>query len=97
MDGRRLEMATAAVVLALTVLLSGCGSSSGATSVSPTDGQALVNSLCIRCHPIGRVQAARKNRAAWTATVNRMMSHGLQVTDQQAQAIVDYLTKRDGG
>jgi hypothetical protein len=81
--------------LVATVVVTGCGSAGA--SVAPTDGAGLVNAMCGRCHPLQRVEAAHKNRDAWTATVERMRSHGVSLTDQQAASIVDYLTKRDGG
>jgi len=62
-----------------------------------TDGQALVAEQCGRCHPVERVAGAKKDRAGWTTTVARMRRNGLDVTDTQAAAIVDYLTQRDGG
>jgi len=85
-----------ALVCATALLVSGCASASTSTSAS-ADGRKLVSQLCGRCHPLDRVNGAKKDRAGWTATVGRMRSHGLQVDDDQAQAIVDYLTKRDGG
>lgn len=86
------------VATAIALALGGCsGRASGASGVSPTDGKALVSVLCTRCHPVNRIQSAHKTRVAWTATVTRMQSHGLQVTGQQRASIIDYLTKRDGG
>ena len=97
-----LGVAACAVVLTLVAGCAASGSNSGggtlgaATSTS-TDGATLVSSLCSRCHPIDRVQAAKKDRAGWTATIDRMLTHGLNVDAAQQAAIVDYLTKRDGG
>lgn len=90
---------TLAVCLAATLLVgalaSGCGASSSGTG--GTDGATIVDSICGRCHPLQRIQMARHDRAGWTATIARMRAHGAQLTDQQAQAVIDYLTKRDGG
>ncbi len=77
-------------------LLTGCGAAPPAASTT-TDGQALVAEQCGRCHAIEQVNGAKKDRAGWTATVARMRTNGLDVTDEQAAAIVDYLTQRDGG
>jgi mono/diheme cytochrome c family protein len=88
------------LLFALTATLAGgCASSSSgsaAANVSPTDGAALVSALCAQCHPPDRV-AVHKDRNGWTNTIARMESHGLQLTDQQRQTIIDYLTRRDGG
>lgn len=84
------------LVAAATLALSGCGATAQQPSQS-TDGQTLVMESCGRCHPIQRVQNAKKDRSGWTTTIARMRKNGLEVNDSQAQAIVDYLTKRDGG
>jgi len=101
MTRARVVLATAMLPFALTAALAGgCASSSsggGASNVSPTDGAGLVSELCTHCYPAQRVDGAHKDRNGWTATIARMESHGLQVTDQQRQSIIDYLTKRDGG
>ena len=93
--GVRLSAAVAGVMV-IVALVSGCGSS---PSVGPSSasGASLVSATCGRCHPLSRVEGARHDRAGWTATIGRMRAHGAQLTDQQAQAVVDYLTKRDGG
>ncbi len=83
-----------AAVLSVTVI-AGCAAPPPESTT--TDGQALVTEQCGRCHPIEQVNGAKKDRAGWTATVARMRTNGLDVTDEQAAAIVDYLTQRDGG
>ena len=98
MIGTRIGWSAALIGLAVAAtLVSACSSPSGTGSALPTDGGGLVNALCGRCHPVGRVAGAHHDRAGWTATIARMRSHGVKLTDQQAQTIVDYLTKRDGG
>jgi hypothetical protein len=100
--GRTLPLLLAVVAL---FALGGCATGGQPSTSTPTpvvsstspDGQALVSAKCTRCHPINRIQAARKTRDKWTATVARMQSHGLKVTGQERAAIIDYLTKRDGG
>jgi mono/diheme cytochrome c family protein len=84
-----------AAFIVVASLLVGCGAAPPASTT--TDGQALVAEQCGRCHAIEQVNGAKKDRAGWTATVARMRTNGLDVTDEQAAAIVDYLTKRDGG
>jgi hypothetical protein len=74
---------------------SGSGVASG-TAGSASAGATLVAQRCTRCHPIDRIQKARKTRAQWTATLSRMQSHGLQVTGEERASIIDYLALRDG-
>jgi len=41
-----------------------------------------------------RVQAAQKDKAGWESTVDRMVGHGLEVTDAERTAIIDYLVSK---
>ena len=88
---RLLAVCTALLIAAV---LSGCAASADYGSTS-TDGATLVSTLCGRCHPIERISAVKKDQAGWTATVGRMRSHGLVVTDAQQAIIISYLTARD--
>ncbi|MDR3686484.1 MAG: hypothetical protein P4L93_05985 [Coriobacteriia bacterium] len=101
MTRARVALTATLLPLALAAALAGgCASGSSASaaaSVPPTDGAGLVSVLCTQCHPPERVASAHKDRNGWSATIARMEAHGLQVTDQQRQSIIDYLTKRDGG
>jgi cytochrome c5 len=93
----RYALASALATLACAVVIvSGCAAKGSQTSTA-TDGATLVNQVCGQCHPVSRVDSAKKDRSGWTATVDRMMTHGLKVSDSQKTTIVDYLTKRDGG
>ena len=85
------------VLLAVAMLLTAVAGCSSSLASSASDGATLVAEQCGRCHPVERVNGAKKDQAGWTATVERMRSHGLVVTDQQAAAIVAYLSKRDSG
>ena len=58
------------------------------------DGDAdrvLVESKCSGCHELDRVWAASKDGAEWEATVRRMETNGLQVSDDERAAIISYL------
>lgn len=60
-----------------------------------TDGQALVESTCAKCHDLGRVRAAYgvKDQAAWSATVARMLAkkNAPAVSHEEHGIIVDWL------
>lgn len=79
----------------LTVALAGCsaaasGSGSG-TAASTADGATLVSTRCTRCHGLPRIKAAQHDAAGWAATVARMRGKGAQLTDAEAQEVVDFL------
>lgn len=70
------------------------GTPSGTPSAA-LDGKALVDERCTNCHSRSRIDqkmASGADLAAWTQTVDRMISYGAQLDDQERQAVLDYLT-----
>ena len=51
---------------------------------------------CNRCHLITAVIGTRRDRAAWTATVENMRGRGATVSDSEAASIVAYLSEHFG-
>jgi cytochrome c5 len=76
---------------------SGSGTGTAGAASGASAGAPLVASKCTRCHSIDRIEKARKTREAWEKTVSRMQSNGLQVSEYERAAIVEYLASRDGG
>lgn len=76
---------------------SGAGTGTTGGSAGALAGAPLVARKCTRCHSIDRIQKAKKTRDGWTKTVSRMQSNGLQVSEGERAAIIEYLTLRDGG
>jgi mono/diheme cytochrome c family protein len=70
---------------------------SAATSSAPEADTSLVKVLvkkvCGTCHELGIVTSQRKSPADWDATVTKMMGMGAQLTDDQADEVVDYLAR----
>ncbi len=47
------------------------------TAVAPVqyeEGKALVAETCTGCHDLGRISSARKTRAEWVTTVDKMVT-----------------------
>ncbi|WP_119069471.1 DUF7282 domain-containing protein [Aggregatilinea lenta] len=65
---------------------------SGATSA--LDGDALVSERCTVCHSRERIDNAVKDQAGWESTVDRMIGYGAQLTPEERQAVIDYLSNR---
>jgi hypothetical protein len=86
------KIACALLGIALALSLAACRSDEGAAM---TDEEALAREKCTRCHSYGRVERARKDRAEWERTLDRMIGNGLAITGQERQIILDYLTERD--
>ncbi len=55
------------------------------------DGAALVQERCTACHSIARIESAHKDEAGWTDTVDRMISYGAQLNDEEKAAVIAYL------
>ncbi|WP_263410807.1 helix-hairpin-helix domain-containing protein [Terriglobus tenax] len=51
----------------------------------------LVTNTCSRCHEFERVLSQHQDKDGWTAVVNKMVSLGLQTSDDDLKKIVDYL------
>ena len=70
--------------------------SRGAMEAEPPalDGEALVMERCTVCHSADRINAATKDAAGWTATVDRMIGYGAQLNEAERAAVIEYLSSR---
>ena len=57
------------------------------------DGATLLEQRCSVCHPSARPKSKQKTPEQWDATVTRMMGKGAQLTPDEKQILVDYLSK----
>ncbi|MBW6467872.1 MAG: hypothetical protein K0B85_01760 [Coriobacteriia bacterium] len=63
--------------------------------VPATDAdRTLVEAKCSGCHNLDRVWAVDQDRAGWEATVSRMEANGLQVSEDERAAIIEYLASQ---
>ena len=60
-------------------------------------GKAETEKICAQCHELERSISLRQDRDGWQATMNKMISLGAKGTDQEFQAVVDYLAKNYPG
>jgi len=56
-------------------------------------GKALTESACTSCHGLSTVTAAGRNEDSWKYTVNEMIGLGAPLNDEEASAVVAYLTQ----
>jgi hypothetical protein len=55
-------------------------------------GEVLVNDRCTVCHSTTRITTARKSPDEWRATVEKMISNGAVLDDQEKEAVIAYLS-----
>jgi competence protein ComEA len=55
-------------------------------------GRAETQKLCSQCHELERSISLRQDRGGWQATVTKMASLGMEASDKDLAAVVDYLT-----
>jgi competence protein ComEA len=56
-------------------------------------GKADTERVCAQCHEVERSISLRQDRAGWQATMDKMSSLGLKATDQELQAVLNYLSE----
>jgi hypothetical protein len=96
------------VLLLFLVLLSlalvGCGQDGGekpVATVEPTasesettlSGEQLLQDRCAECHNLGRVESARKTPEQWEKTLQRMVSKGTRLDEQEFAVLLGYLAE----
>jgi hypothetical protein len=60
----------------------------GETTSPELDGEELLEARCTGCHGL--------SEAEWTSTVDRMIGKGADLTEAEAQALVEYLAETHG-
>ncbi len=60
------------------------------------DGATLLEERCSTCHSTDRVKQAQKNQEGWDQTVTRMIKKGAKLTEEEKNALVDFLAKTYG-
>lgn len=90
-----------AVLLALAVACGGGAEEPSApppAEESPGDlgGEELVEARCTGCHGLETTTGAAKTPQQWESTVDRMIAMGTELTDAEAQVLVDYLAENYG-
>jgi mono/diheme cytochrome c family protein len=89
------------------LVLAGClvlGADGAVTSASAQDesvlepgtGSDIVAHSCANCHALTQVVQVRKNRSDWETTIQTMHNYGLQLSDEDTQTALDYLSSHYG-
>ena len=56
-------------------------------------GKAAVEKLCADCHGLATVVGLRRTRTAWETTVDDMAARGAKGSDEEFDAVVNYLAR----
>jgi hypothetical protein len=80
----------------VTLAIGGGATESAAGELEPGPGSDLVMRACSNCHAIDNVLQVRKNRADWDTTVHLMRNYGMDLSDQDMQTVIDYLSSYYG-
>ncbi|MBN1535834.1 MAG: hypothetical protein JW908_03800 [Anaerolineales bacterium] len=59
----------------------------------PLDGKSLVETQCISCHDMDRIESQNMDADAWKVTVARMVKKGAELSSEDQMAVVEYLAK----
>ncbi len=85
MPTRKTPMFVLLLIVLAALALTSCG--------GPSDGAALLDSRCAKCHDLDRVTDASKSRDEWQVTVDRMITRGAVLDDTERKTLIDYLTE----
>jgi competence protein ComEA len=56
-------------------------------------GKEETQKLCSRCHDMDKSISINQDRAGWQRTIEKMLAFGAKATDQEFNAVLDYLAK----
>ena len=89
--------AAAFLAVSAAVATSGALAASAApASSAAAPGKTVFEASCGNCHDLAVSTDLRKSRDEWQATVNRMITSGASLSDDEAANVVDYLAKNYG-
>lgn len=57
--------------------------------------EELIVERCSACHSVDRVFSADKTEEQWDATIDRMIDLGAEVSDEEKDLMIDWLTSPD--
>jgi len=61
-----------------------------------TDGKALVQRVCTKCHALNTTTEQRNSPARWSEVVDDMVARGAEASDAEIVKIIEYLSTNFG-
>ncbi|MDH4162848.1 MAG: hypothetical protein OEW15_09210 [Nitrospirota bacterium] len=59
-------------------------------------GKAVFEAKCLKCHKVDKFKKNRSDRKGWEMTLRRMERNSCILTDEETNAVADYLAKEYG-
>ena len=59
-------------------------------------GKKLVSENCRSCHGLDALLEKKRSRNEWEKLVDKMVEHGLEITDKDKKTVIDYLATHLG-
>jgi competence ComEA-like helix-hairpin-helix protein len=59
-------------------------------------GKAIVQEKCVVCHALSVVTSKHASHKEWDQVVNQMVSRGADLTDEEIDTVIEYLSKNYG-
>src|SRR5260370_13892748 len=81
---------------ALSLAVAGPLHAQTAPALPPGEGRDIVATACTQCHGLTTIMAIRDGSGGWRQFVNYMIMKGAQVSDREADTVVQYLTANFG-
>lgn len=67
-----------------------------AAAFAQEDAKALLQRTCTKCHSTDATVRQRNSKDRWQEVVDDMISRGAELTDPEAEKLIDYLAKTYG-
>ncbi len=108
---RHIKHILASLTIGLPMLVWGVSSSNKVAAAAPAAPQALPDNhpempegpgkdvtlrTCTKCHSITNVTGQHKDKDGWTSTITKMVGYGATGTDDEFEAILNYVAKNYG-
>jgi len=86
------------VVPSIGIVVDRSATVSGSTpdDATPITAPSTLRSTCLSCHDEDVIRQQRLTRAQWDGEINKMVSWGAKVSDQDRSALLDYFASRYG-
>ena len=91
--GRAVLMTVMAGVAAATLMLP---AAFGADAAKKKGGKEIFEEKCLKCHKVDKFNKNRADRKGWELTLRRMERNSCILTDEETNAVADYLAKEFG-